>query len=1271
MEVTLQLPRYHCITQNTRKRGIAISIDALLALILLVALISFLGIQQAQNASLTQPKVASNQLVDDAITVLDSTGFMIQSLEDGNATPIEEKLRSLLPATVGFKVELLKYTSSLDDPSSTCRADQTFEACFPPNFPPGPPPQENPKKIYSSSETIPPGKEIFHGQKLFVKKESGDCFIVEELSRKKTKVPIAFFQENTPPEARDVNITIAATCPGPRQPCPLTDDTMRCCYEYFDQDGNLEADANFRWYKYNKDAAEGDKWQLTSETGQTVALQPGDDSNRWKCNVKVSDGLQWSQDTNSPFAIVGGPCFMFSSSMDNLPLECDKNSRVNLTLSAKAGGRRQPIDIMLSMDRSGSMSWTGAWDGAAGTGKSIFTFATPDPATDKTYFGTDSYVYELDANSETGGLAYSGLNAAIDDALGLFADSQYVYVADSASGLTILDRITMNKIRTIGSMTTAREVTVQGNYIYVAAAGTVSPTAVPVYDASMVDSPNDYERIGYSSTYRWVAQSFKPGITDINGVRLYLRRYSNPGNLTVHLRSDVNGADLPNGTATVSAASIPTSYTWMNIDFPGAGVSVMPDQNYYIAVTTTTQNSSNYYRWRSRTNWGSDPYGGGSAYYCTSSNNCTKQEGSSFGMDWFEDMSFRIYRYGYIVGGLVIINKSDPNPNNWFIEGSLYDTGIGFIDEPQDVFVTGSYAYVADGAGGDGSEGLWVIDVSDKANPAMTGFAATTNAVGVAASGNYAYVADRDSGLRVMDVQNKSIPFIAGTVGGLGTVTDVGLYDTNAYAVADTPGSGATAYGLHVIDISNPLTASLIQTFYSPYGPTKAFVGEKFAFLASSSYALTMDRLHGPKINVSRNSAKEFVSYPEWNSPEDKLGLDSYGNGAAALNHQLVAASDANKESIKTAINGLMAYGDTPMAYGVEEALDELLGTRGRAESIQFIILLADGQCNSPASCATLLNTQVQRARDSNVYIFTIGLGGDVDDAQMQNIATGAYCPEPPLKCGSYHHVSDPLALSEVYAIIAEQIAAISGVMPDGNTTIFSMQFAGFSGMQLSGFDPAPTSWDGITLSYQNINITTPWTGSFDLLIPCDYAGCAEEFFEGTTVKSPPINTTISFTVEGAEQDPVQWPEKFRVETPLYYADLMPQFLRGKFYGVGDTTLEYRTLNIGYAGIDLAAIQPTTMFHRNPIDPDDPLIACAGDENDSQQLSGVLDAAYGDGGTNIAIDSSKDLTLSDYICIWVNQLKQVSECGENNKVIVNCAIPKTVIYAMDYWAWEK
>jgi hypothetical protein len=359
------------------------------------------------------------------------------------------------------------------------------------------------------------------------------------------------------------------------------------------------------------------------------------------------------------------------------------------------------------------------------------------------------------------------------------------------------------------------------------------------------------------------------------------------------------------------------------------------------------------------------------------------------------------------------------------------------------------------------------------------------------------------------------------------------------------------------------------------------------------------------------------------------------------------------------------------MAYGVEEALDELLGTRGRADAIQFIILLADGQCNSPASCTDLLDAQVDRAKDSNVYIFTIGLGGDVDDAQMQNTATGAYCPEPPLKCGSYHHVNDPLALSEVYAIIAEQIAAISGVMPDNDTTVVSMQFAGFSGMQLSNFDPDANSWDGVTLSYQNINITTPWTGSFDLLIPCDYAGCADEFFEGTTIKSPPINTTISFTVEGDEQDPVQWPEKFRVETQLYYADLTPRFLRGKFYGVGDTTLEYRTSNIGYADIDLAAIQPTTLFHRNPIDPDDPLIACAGDENDSQQLSGVLDAAFGDGGINIAIDSSKELTLSDYICIWINQLRQVSECGENNKVIVNCAIPKTVIYAMDYWAWEK
>jgi len=76
------------------------------------------------------------------------------------------------------------------------------------------------------------------------------------------------------------------------------------------------------------------------------------------------------------------------------------------------------------------------------------------------------------------------------------------------------------------------------------------------------------------------------------------------------------------------------------------------------------------------------------------------------------------------------------------------------------VAVAGSYAYVADG-----QSGLQVIDVSNPAAPAITGTVDTPeDASGVAVAGSYAYEADCASGLQVIDVSNPAAPAIEGAL---------------------------------------------------------------------------------------------------------------------------------------------------------------------------------------------------------------------------------------------------------------------------------------------------------------------------------------------------------------------------------------------------------------------------------------------------------------------------------------------------------------------------
>src|SRR6185436_5713403 len=78
---------------------------------------------------------------------------------------------------------------------------------------------------------------------------------------------------------------------------------------------------------------------------------------------------------------------------------------------------------------------------------------------------------------------------------------------------------------------------------------------------------------------------------------------------------------------------------------------------------------------------------------------------------------------------------------------------VGTVKTPSvcyGVDVSGSYAYVAEG-----DAGLQVIDVTDPAAPAIVGSVDTPGApVGVAVQGSYAYVADNAAGFQVIDITN-------------------------------------------------------------------------------------------------------------------------------------------------------------------------------------------------------------------------------------------------------------------------------------------------------------------------------------------------------------------------------------------------------------------------------------------------------------------------------------------------------------------------------------
>jgi hypothetical protein len=211
--------------------------------------------------------------------------------------------------------------------------------------------------------------------------------------------------------------------------------------------------------------------------------------------------------------------------------------------------------------------------------------------------------------------------------------------------------------------------------------------------------------------------------------------------------------------------------------------------------------------------------------------------------------------------GLRIFEISIPNPQSMLFYLTGYCATPG---EATDVFVSGGYAYVADGL-----EGLEVIDIQNKNSPAIVGHADTQgfaagiyvrnnlayvaesdqglsiidvtnpvnamisatldtagNAYAVFVSGDYAYIADGGNGLVIMDVKDKSHPRITGSLDLNGNAT--GIYVENNYVYMS-----AGNQGLVIIDITAKNNPVLVSSLKTPGNSGKISVSGSYAYVAN------------------------------------------------------------------------------------------------------------------------------------------------------------------------------------------------------------------------------------------------------------------------------------------------------------------------------------------------------------------------------------------------------------------------------------------------------
>ncbi|MEW6041772.1 MAG: T9SS type A sorting domain-containing protein, partial [Elusimicrobiota bacterium] len=171
----------------------------------------------------------------------------------------------------------------------------------------------------------------------------------------------------------------------------------------------------------------------------------------------------------------------------------------------------------------------------------------------------------------------------------------------------------------------------------------------------------------------------------------------------------------------------------------------------------------------------------------------------------------------------------------------------GYYDTPGfacGVAISGNYAYVADW-----DSGLQVIDIANPASPQLAGSYDTPDwAKSVAISGNYAYVADWDSGLCIVNVTDPASPRFAGSYDTPGRACGVAISGNYAYVADDFS-------RIPVLDISSPANIRLVGTYYTKGTSCQLVLNNGYLYSADVLAGLSVIDLDDIRTGIANNSS--------------------------------------------------------------------------------------------------------------------------------------------------------------------------------------------------------------------------------------------------------------------------------------------------------------------------------------------------------------------------------------------------------------------------------
>jgi len=174
-----------------------------------------------------------------------------------------------------------------------------------------------------------------------------------------------------------------------------------------------------------------------------------------------------------------------------------------------------------------------------------------------------------------------------------------------------------------------------------------------------------------------------------------------------------------------------------------------------------------------------------------------------------------------------------------------------------DIEILGNYAYIADF-----DTGFHIVDISNPSNPQGIGHYNISEALDLAIYGNYAFIVTLDYGFYIFDISNPSSPQLVNNINFFTSLRAIEISGNYAFIVG-------YFIPLLIFDISNPSNLQLIEAYNNYTSANGIAVSANYAFLADGELGLkiidTSDPTNPYEISSISTSGEVFSTFIKGN----------------------------------------------------------------------------------------------------------------------------------------------------------------------------------------------------------------------------------------------------------------------------------------------------------------------------------------------------------------------------------------------------------------------